>query len=145
MNIEIDLHHCKLATFEKGRITILVSPFKYKDGRNPRLPRKRSNNYRLQKDTNDFFHFSLEKIKLETISKRIFKVIILVYKGKDRLGSGDLDNYSKAILDGITKTNKLWKDDKQIDKLYIERHYTTNENSEIKIEIEEITPHNSRS
>ena len=64
-----------------------------------------------------------------------FKVNIEVACGKDRLGKADLDNYSKAILDGITKSKKIWNDDKQIDDLHITRTYSESLMSSIKVTI----------
>ena len=67
-----------------------------------------------------------------------FRVKIFVYNGSnDKLGCGDLDNYSKAILDIITKTNRIWKDDKQVDELNIIRKYK-NSNSSIKVIVREL-------
>ena len=65
-----------------------------------------------------------------------FSIDIFVYKGNDKLGGGDLDNYCKAILDGITSTKKIWKDDKQVDNINISRYYRNEElSSSIEITI----------
>lgn len=54
-----------------------------------------------------------------------YKVEIVVFDGNgDKLGGGDLDNYAKAILDIITKSKRIWKDDKQVDELKIVRKYS---------------------
>lgn len=64
-------------------------------------------------------------INFETDQK--FSVQITIYNGsRDRLGTGDLDNYSKAIMDIITRCNSVWKDDKYVDKLFITRKYISN-------------------
>lgn len=44
-----------------------------------------------------------------------------MYKGKDSLGGADLDNYCKALLDGITQCKKFWKDDRQVDEIHLNR------------------------
>lgn len=33
----------------------------------------------------------------------------------------DIDNYSKKLMDGITKTGLLWSDDEQVDELVVRR------------------------
>ncbi len=67
-------------------------------------------------------------------SEESFRVNIIVYNGKqDKLGTGDLDNYAKAILDIITKSQTIWKDDKQVDELCVVR-----KNKKAKSEIEVI-------
>ena len=50
----------------------------------------------------------------------------------------DLDNYMKALLDGITAT-KLWEDDKQIDQLFVYRGEVTKGGS-VRVEIHESAP-----
>lgn len=33
----------------------------------------------------------------------------------------DIDNYAKKVLDGVTKTERLWRDDRRIDRLVVTR------------------------
>lgn len=78
------------------------------------------------------------KYKSKVNNRSAFKVEIIVFNGKeDNLGTGDLDNYAKGILDIITKTNTVWNDDRQIDELRILRKKSKKQ-SEIKITINEI-------
>lgn len=111
-----------------------IKPFIYLDGRNPRLPRKSSKGYDLKEDIKFYFSNVFYKIKTE-VQVYKFAIEIIVYNGKDKLGKADLDNYCKAILDGITHTQKVWKDDKQVDELYIKRENTQNEISYITLKI----------
>lgn len=105
-----------LATLNGSAIHLNIKPFQYKDGRNPRLPRKRSDGYNLREDINLFFSLVFHELDVfSTINK--FNVDITINCANDRLGKADLDNYSKAILDGITTSKKIWNDDKQIDIL----------------------------
>ena len=128
---------------KKKKIYIEIFPFKYENEMQPRLPRKQSKGYRLQKDTNSFFNEVLNEVESFYSSKSKFFIKILIYKGGDKLGTADLDNYAKAILDGITNTKKIWKDDKQVDKLLIKRIYFNYDISKIKLKIKKITPHNT--
>ncbi len=119
-------------------LSITIYPFIYKDGRNPRLPRKRSNGYNLKDDTNSFFKYAFSEVENMFSDTAKYSVQIIIYKGNDGLGSADLDNYSKAILDGITSTHKVWKDDKQVDKLVLERIYYDDYKSRILLKINTI-------
>ena len=82
----------------------------------------------------------LSKVIVNTISFDIiknifsfdsrFSVKIFVNRGEiDNLGTGDLDNYSKAILDIITHTKLFWKDDKQVDELLVYRKKTLSQSN----------------
>ncbi|MDT0295881.1 RusA family crossover junction endodeoxyribonuclease [Mesonia ostreae] len=131
------LDNLEIASTENSVIKIKVNPFIYQDGKNPRLPRKQSKGYTLTSDTNSFFSTVLSQINISSkITK--FKVHIIINCGKDKLGKADLDNYSKAILDGITSSRKIWNDDKQIDELYLKRYYVNEDISNILIKIEQI-------
>lgn len=82
----------------------------------------------------------IKKHKNKPNSQGLFRVDILVYKGEqDNLGKGDLDNYSKAILDIITESKTIWKDDKQVDELHVIRK-KTNTKSKIMVIINELKP-----
>ena len=130
------LQNLKLSYFEDNSLIIEIQPFIY-ETKNPRLPRKRSDGYNLISDTEIFFKTVLENLNnYQSICK--FKVKINIFCGNDKLGKADLDNYSKAILDGITKTKKVWFDDKQIDNLHIIRNYTSNISSYITIKIDKL-------
>ena len=59
----------------------------------------------------------------------------LCFYNTNSLGTADLDNYCKAILDGITHTEKIWMDDKQVNELIIKREYTDRNYSFIYLEI----------
>lgn len=129
----------KAETIENGyKLTIL--PFNYKDGRNPRLPRKRSDNYNLMVDTKFIFEYTFSELAELPDFNNKFTVSILITCGKDRLGTADLDNYSKAILDGVTHTQKIWGDDKQVDQLIIERKYDSLNQSKIELKISKLIP-----
>ncbi len=58
-----------------------------------------------------------------------------VSRATDKLGTADLDNYCKPILDAITRTKKVWMDDKQVDDLRITRLETDDSESSITVEI----------
>ncbi|MBK7215162.1 MAG: RusA family crossover junction endodeoxyribonuclease [Bacteroidales bacterium] len=113
--------------FNKDEVKIIIDPFIYKDGRKPRLPRKQSKGYILQKDTNLFFAEIFSDYSVE-LSKSKFAIKITITRGNDRLGGGDLDNYSKAILDGITCSKKIWIDDSSVDHLEVIRLYDRTKN-----------------
>lgn len=49
-----------------------------------------------------------------------YEVTIEIVEGKKRPAS-DVDNYAKRIVDGITQSRLLWRDDDQIDKMIIRR------------------------
>lgn len=87
----------------------------------PRLPRKSSKNYQLTKDTRAYFQEVFAALAGPPTKERFF-VEITVYTGSDRLGNADLDNYCKVLLDGVTSTQKVWIDDKQVDQIFIKRH-----------------------
>jgi len=126
-----------VAKFQSEIFYLRIEPFEYLDGRNPRLPRKNSTRYKLRADTKFYFEYVFQKLKT-TPGTTKYKVEIVVYNGLDRLGGADLDNYCKAILDGVTATKKVWIDDKQVDELTIRRIYTTEEYSYIELKIEPI-------
>ena len=122
---------------KKAITTIHIEPIKVNNSDKHRLPKKGVRIIpSLQKDV-------VKKLLAENIlpeksnPQSRFCVKIIVYNGSDdKLGCGDLDNYSKAILDIITKTNRVWKDDKQVDELNIIRKYNKT-NSSIKVIIRE--------
>lgn len=114
------------------KLHLSISPFIYNDGRKPRLPRKNSKKYKLKKDLEFYFKNVFNEIQQKINSKK-FKVRLIVNCGKDRLGKADLDNYCKAILDGITKTQKVWKDDRLIDEISIKRIYSNKKTSTINL------------
>ena len=89
-----------------NQFVLKISPFIYLDGRKPRLPRKSSRKYKLTKDTNFYFSYIFRKINTKADNSK-FKVNLNVNCGSDRLGTADLNNYCKAIIDGITKTQKV--------------------------------------
>ena len=130
----MNVNNLKVAYLEKSIVIIEISPFNYIDGKKPRLPRKQSKGYNLISDTTLYFETVLKQISFFSKTDK-FKVNIEVACGKDRLGKADLDNYSKAILDGITKSKKIWNDDKQIDDLHITRTYSESLMSSIKVTI----------
>ncbi len=121
--------------FTSGMFELKIEPFEYLDGRKPRLPRKSSKNYDLSKDINFYFHSVFTNLDTEATNCK-FKVEIKVRNGLDRLGSADLDNYCKAILDGVTNTQKVWKDDRQVDEIKISRIYTKEICSSILLQIQ---------
>ncbi len=133
----IDLTKLNFAVINNGKVHLTIHPYQYTDGRNPRLPRKSSKSYKLMKDTAFCFDHSFKQIQSYSATAK-FSVIIKVSCGKDRLGAADLDNYCKAILDGITATAKVWKDDRQVDALSITREYTNDLASSICVEIAEL-------
>ena len=134
----IDFSNLEVPVCENNVLNIVIKPFIYLDGRKPRLPRKQSNGYKLIDDTKLFFKTILSELTNNFDSENDkFEVFIKVNKGKDKLGSADLDNYCKAILDGITSTNKVWKDDKQIDGLFVTRDYVEEMSSNIRVQIKQ--------
>ena len=123
----IDLTNVTIAAQEQNNVLFLkIMPITYTDKRNPRLPRKQSKQTDLQGDTNHIFQHSFAQIKSDLSSTKRYKVDIKVYKSNDKLGGGDLDNYCKSLLDAITSTKKVWKDDKQVDEIAIKRYLTKN-------------------
>ena len=133
----IDIGKLNLVTKTGRSLRLTIHPFQYLDGRKPRLPRKSSKRYKLMKDTSYCFGHSFNFVKPGLLDGK-YKVSITVASGNDSLGGADLDNYCKAILDGITATQKIWKDDRQVDELYINRIYIKKEASFITLKIEEI-------
>ena len=133
----IDLTKLNFAESNNGIVQLTIHPYQYTDGRNPRLPRKSSKRYTLMKDTAFCFDYSFKRIQNYSNSAK-FSVKIKVSCGKDRLGAADLDNYCKAILDGITATQKVWKDDRQVDAITVTRKYTMDSASSINVEIAEL-------
>jgi Holliday junction resolvase RusA-like endonuclease len=127
----------KSAVLKDNCFRLTIHPFQYNDGRKPRLPRKRSTDYKLTNDVEYFFRHVFSPFQ-RIPSNGKFKIEVTVHCGKDGLGKADLDNYCKAIFDGITKTEIVWIDDKQIDELKIKRTYVSNESSSIDLTIEPI-------
>lgn len=127
----------KYVEFRDECFMLSIQPFKYDDGRKPRLPRKKSDGYQLIKDVENYFCYVFNQLSTPATNER-FKVSIIIKCGKDKLGKADLDNYCKAIFDGITCTKKVWKDDKQIDELIVKRVFETSEISTIDLRIEKI-------
>ncbi|MBU2915957.1 RusA family crossover junction endodeoxyribonuclease [Reichenbachiella agariperforans] len=122
----------------KDFVKIELYPFTYLDERKPRLPRKSSNGYKLNSDTEEFFQKTLGNLNWSLLENLKFRVEIVIFKGSDSLGKADLDNYCKALLDGITKTQKVWVDDSQVDHLLIERHYVDEESSWISLKVKRV-------
>lgn len=121
----IDMNNIAFVTQENGKLFLEITPIKYSDDRNPRLPRKYSKQTNLQVDTNHVFLHAFQNITSILSPVDRFSVDIKVFKSNDRLGGGDLDNYCKAILDAITNTKKVWVDDEQVDEIKVKRFYTT--------------------
>ena len=138
----IDLTQVNIAICNiDNSLFLKIAPIQYTDNkRNPRLPRKHSKQTNLQADTNHIFAHAFNLISgyFSTINR--YKVNINIFKSGDKLGTGDLDNYCKAILDGITSTQKIWADDKQVDELFIKRHTdTTKTDSFIELTISKLS------
>ena len=133
----IDLKKINQANVNGKIISFEIFPFHYTNDKNPRLPRKTSTNYNLRADTKYCFYHAFKKIKRNADNSK-YKVKMIVNNGTDRLGGADLDNYCKTILDGITSTQKIWIDDRQVDELVIKRDYSSNAFSFIMLEISEI-------
>jgi len=125
----IDMTRVEIVTVEDDEVLFLkILPITYTDSkRNPRLPRKHSNQTNLQVDTNHIFRHCFAALKGDVDLAARYKVDIKVFKANDKLGGGDLDNYCKAILDGVTSTQKVWRDDKQVDELSIKRFPVTDQ------------------
>jgi Endodeoxyribonuclease RusA len=121
----IDLSEVRLVEQSDTSIFISIKPIKYTDHRNPRLPRKSSKQTNLQIDSNYLFEYLFKDVEAFFSAEVRFSVDLKIFKGNDRLGGGDLDNYCKAILDAITLTEKVWKDDKQVDEISIKRNVST--------------------
>ena len=119
-------------------IKMEILPFKYLDWAKTRLPRKSSKGYDLKNDTNLYFKMALHNHNSTIDDHSKFDVTIRVICGRDKLGKADLDNYCKAILDGITNTKKIWKDDKQVDKIEIIRDYLECKQSSIHLSIKKM-------
>jgi Holliday junction resolvase RusA-like endonuclease len=132
----IDMANIGLVIQKHNHWNWRIHPITYQDDRNPRLPRKQSKQTDLQHDTNFLFKHAFEKINSKANAFNRYEVSIKLFRANDKLGKGDLDNYCKAILDGITSTGKIWLDDKQVDSLTIKRfHYSELEYSFIDIEV----------
>jgi Holliday junction resolvase RusA-like endonuclease len=138
MNSTVNFTTQKKANYNNGIIEVQIIPFTYVDGRKPRLPRKSSKGYKLNENIKEFFEYSFSDLIAINRKDLKFKVEIVVNCGNDKLGKADLDNYCKAILDGITSTKKIWLDDKQIDFILLKRIYTQNRLSNIQINISEL-------
>ncbi len=135
--MNLDVSKFRQPTFEDDEIIIPIDPFTYLDHNKSRLPRKHSKHFDLQRDTNYFFSYTLSDYKGTPDSSK-YMVHISVTKGDDTLGTGDLDNYSKAILDGITNSRKIWKDDGQVDHLIVQRSYDNSRGSWIQVKIKKM-------
>jgi len=135
--MNIDVSKFRKPTIEDGEIIIPIDPFIYFDHEKQRLPRKHSKHFDLQRDTNHFLSFVLSDFEWAPDSSK-YMVQISVTKGNDTLGAGDLDNYSKAILDGITHSRKIWKDDGQVDHLIVQRFYDNSRTSWIQVKIKKM-------
>ena len=134
-----DLKQFLHATQTAKGFEFTINSFKYSDGRTPRLPRNTSTAYEIRKDTKFYFERALTRVKSNVDSISKFSVEIIVNNGTDRLGSGDLDNYCKPLLDGITSTQKIWRDDKQVDEIKISRTYFKNKESSIILKIRKLS------
>jgi Holliday junction resolvase RusA-like endonuclease len=67
-----------------------------------------------------------------------YRVVVNIIQGI-QTPAYDLDNYIKPILDSITYTNLVWKDDWQIDEISIKRNIDSKkEKTDIEILIENI-------
>lgn len=118
-----------------------IRPFRFvlsaieEDGKY-RLPKS---GVRIISDIKDKYAKELRKNTKRNFNvEGLFGVYIIVYNGsEDNLGEGDLDNYSKGILDIITKTKIIWKDDKQVNELHLVRKQIQTK-SEIEVIINEI-------
>lgn len=135
--MNIDVSKFRKPSMEDGEIIIPIDPFIYLDNEKQRLPRKHSKHFDLQRDTNHFLSSVLSDLKLVPDSSK-YMVQISVTKGNDTLGTGDLDNYSKAILDGITHSRMIWKDDGQVDHLIVRRFYDNSRTSWIQVKIKKM-------
>ena len=131
----LNLAKFSVAKFQSETFHLKIEPFEYLDGRKPRLPRKNSTKYKLRADTKFYFEYVFQKLKTKSSTAK-YKVDIVVFNGQDRLGGAELDNYCKAILDGVIATKKVWKDDKQVDELNNRRIYISDQSSYIKLKIE---------
>jgi hypothetical protein len=118
-----------------GRIVLRIRPIYYLDGRKPRLPRRTAPNYpTLKADTVSSVLYSFQTLQREADTAR-YRVSMVVCRAADGLGAADLDNYCKPILDALTRTKKVWRDDKQIDNLAVTRLDTLDSESSITVEI----------
>lgn len=133
----INFKNLKHAKQNEEFINFQLDPIEYIDGRKPRLPRKSSKHYNLRSDTKLLFQEIFKRIDREADLKK-YKIELTVFCGLDRLGGADLDNYCKAILDGVTYTKKVWVDDRQVDELKIIRRYTEESYSFIDVNIFEL-------
>jgi hypothetical protein len=113
----------------------IILPFKYSDGREPRLPRSQSNGYDLKGDTERFFreHICPTLVGRDETSR--FAVLTTVFKADDGLGSADLDNYATPLLNAITASGCVWKDDSQVDLLNVNREVSSLTVSYIELEV----------
>lgn len=67
-----------------------------------------------------------------------YKVTAEIVGGMKRPAE-DIDNYIKPLLDSITNTGLLWRDDDQIDELHIRRTHSPGLGySDIELSIEQI-------
>jgi Holliday junction resolvase RusA-like endonuclease len=137
MNNNINTKNFKPVKYENNVFHVDIKPFEYLNGNNPRLPRKNSKHYDLKSDLKTFFSSVFLNIDTKA-NKAKYSVSITVFNGIDRLGGADLDNYCKALLDGITFTKKVWIDDKQVDEIVLKRKYLNNGSSKISLKIKPI-------
>lgn len=136
-NKSIDLDGVeKWTKIAKNVYQLKISPFCYKGEKGKRLPRKSSKHYNLLQDVADYFKCASDELPVEVEDNRgCYWVNIEVYRGKDTLGRADLDNYCKALLDGITQCKKFWRDDRQVDEVHIRRFYCETEESYIMLRV----------
>lgn len=123
---------------KKTNTTIYIEPIQVNKSDKYRLPKKgvRIFPFLKQHVVDKILSENFLPEKYDAESRFFIKIIVYVGK-KDKLGKGDLDNYSKAILDIITKTNRVWKDDKQVDELHVIRK-NINSTSNIKVIINKL-------
>ena len=128
--------------FSSG-FTFIIHPFQYLDGRPSRLPRRTSPQHKLSVDTAFYFQHVLRDVQTVADKSR-YTAELKVKCGMDGLGKADLDNYCKAVLDGITSTKKIWIDDKQVDEIRVVRVFTKDNTSSLTVRIKRTTSKCSR-
>ena len=99
--------------------------FQCADGRRPRLPRTQSTGYDLKADAERFFRGHICPTLARRDETNQFAVLITVFKADDRLGRADLDNYATPLLNAVTASECVWKDDRQVDLLNVNREVSS--------------------
>ncbi len=98
----------------------------------PRLATQATMNVYTPKRTKEYEklvgYTALDKAKGKMLEKDISLSIKLYFKDRTY---GDLDNYAKAISDGLQGV--VFGNDKQVAKLYVERYIDENERAEVEI------------